>query len=70
MGLYEYINPNINAEKLSIKLYNKCSDMDFNDYADEKEKEIHKIKLEIQDLIDNDYVFILKILEILSESEV
>ena len=67
-GLYKAtVNNNINPEELAIKIYNQCSDMDIKDYADTKEEELSHLASEIKDLINNDYVYILKALEMLSE---
>lgn len=66
-GLYKAtVNNNINPEELAIKIYNQCLDMDIKDYADTKE-ELKYLTREIKDLINNDYVYILKALEMLSE---
>ena len=67
-GLYKAtVNNNINPEELAIKIYNQCSDMDIKDYADTKEEELNCLTSEIKDLISNDYVYILKALEMLCD---
>lgn len=35
---------NIDTQEIAEKIYSKCSDMDLQDYAEEKEKEIAEIE--------------------------
>ena len=59
-----------NLQELAEKLYTMCEDMDYQDYAEEKETEINKIAMQLRMLKEFGCHELLKALEIITEVEV